>query len=105
MRNLAKHQDTIGSTTDQALLRANNLNPITAKSNEELSEAPVRPTKQAPAAGHSLPAIPVPIDSPTAKPARRLPPDTMRSRNVAQGLRERKLGMGGDHLVPGEMRF
>ena len=104
MRNLAKHQDAIGSTKDQALLRANNRYPTPAKSNEELSEAPERPTTQAPAAGHPLPAIPMSFDSPTAKPARRLPAEMMRYRDVAQGLKERKLGIGGGYLVPGEMK-
>ncbi len=103
MQNLAKYQDAIGSTTDQALLHAINRYPTPAKSNEELSEAPDRPTKQVPAVGHSLPAIPMSFDSPTAKPARRFPPETMRSRDVAQGLRERKLGMGGGYLLPEEM--
>ena len=78
--------------------------PTPAKSNEELSEAPERSTKQAPAVGHSLPAVPMSFDSPMVKPARRLPPETMRSREVVQGLRGRKLDMGGGYLLPGGMK-
>ena len=78
--------------------------PTPAKSNDELSEAPERPAKQAPAAGHSLPPVSMFSDSPTVKPASRLPPGTMRSRDVVQGLRERKLGMGGGYLLPGKLK-
>ena len=103
-QNLAKYQDTIGSATEQELLQAINRYPTPAKSLAEHLEAPKRPTKQAPAVGHSLPAIPMSFDSPTVKPAKKLPPERMRSRDVAQGVGERKLGMGGDYLVPGGMK-
>ena len=103
-QNLAKYQDTIGSATEQELLQAINRYPTPAKSPTEHLEAPKRPTKQAPAAGDSLPATNMSFDSPTLKPARRLPPKTMRSRDVTQAVRERKLGMGGDYLLSGEMK-
>ena len=103
-QNLAKYQDAIGSKTEQALLHAINSCPTPAQSKEKLLEAPKRPTKQATVAGHALPAIPISFDSPTVKPARRLPRETMGSRNVAQGPRERKLSMGDGYLLPGEMK-
>ena len=103
-QNLANYQDAIGSKTEQALLRAINSYPTPAKPKEEHLEAPERPTKQTSAAGHFSPSIPISFDSPTVKPARRIPPETMRSRNIAQGPRERKLGMGGGYLLPGEMK-
>ena len=104
-QNLAKYQDAIGYKTEQALLQAINSYPTPAKPKEEFLEAPERPRKQASAAGHSLPAISMSSEnSPMMKPARRLSPETMRSRNVAQGPRERKQGMGGDYLLPGEMK-
>ena len=103
-QNLAKYQDTIGSATEQELLQAINRYPTPAKSLAEHLEAPKRPTKQAPAVGHSLPAVPMSFDSPTVKPAKKLPPERMRSRDVAQGVGERKLGNGGGYLLPGEMK-
>lgn len=102
-KNLAKYQDTIGSTTEQELLHAINRYPTPAKSPEEHLKAPKRPIKQAPAATHSSTAIPMSFDSPTVKPARALSPGTMRSRDAAQGVREPKLGMGGGDMLPGEM--
>ncbi|KAK0516375.1 hypothetical protein JMJ35_000978 [Cladonia borealis] len=103
-QNLAKYQDTIGSAMEQELLQAINRYPTPAKSPAEQLEAPKRPTKQAPAAGHVLPAIPMSFDGLTMKRARKLPPETMRSPDVTQGVRERKLGMGGGYLLPGEMK-
>ena len=103
-QNLAKYQDNIGSATEQELLQAINRYPTPAKSPAEHLEAPQRPTKQAPAAGHSLPAFPMSFDSPTVKPARRLSPETMRTRDITQGARERKLGNVGGYMLPGDMK-
>ena len=103
-QNLAKYQDTIGSATEQELLRAIKRFPTPAKSPVEHSEAPERPTKQAPAPGHSLAAIPMSFDGPTVKPAKIFPPERMRSRDVTQGVTERKLRTGSGYLLPGEMK-